>query len=196
MAARARMRITIAVLCATALQSGCLENVTVGLENQPLVTQDAATELDAAASDAGSPRADAGPATDASQTEVDAGPCLPADCVAIALPVHVQKVPAACATDEAQVCERNSDGICALRCPAIPDDVACTGLQIVAECDPNSFCRHEVGDCDGLAGGCFERPSVCTADSTPVCGCDGVTYDSPCQAFANGINLRAIDACP
>jgi hypothetical protein len=48
--------------------------------------------------------------------------------------------------------------------------------------------------CCGV-GSCANVPSVCTLEFNPVCGCDNVTYDSPCLATASGMSVSSQGSC-
>lgn len=50
------------------------------------------------------------------------------------------------------------------------------------------------GGTDGL-GTCRTRPSVCPPVIQPVCGCDGQTYQSPCDAYGAGTDVAADGPC-
>ena len=67
--------------------------------------------------------------------------------------------------------------------------------KINADCN-STFCENEVGDCNG-DGTCQTRPDSedCTETGSPVCGCDGSTYDSECLAHVSGINVASEGAC-
>lgn len=46
---------------------------------------------------------------------------------------------------------------------------------------------------------CSEQPRsavLCTADYTPVCGCNQKTYSNACEAEARGIKTYTQGACP
>lgn len=54
---------------------------------------------------------------------------------------------------------------------------------------------------EGTPGSCVvspnypSDPSSCSPVESSVCGCDGVTYDSDCDAFAHGTDIRTYGAC-
>jgi predicted outer membrane repeat protein len=62
-------------------------------------------------------------------------------------------------------------------------------------CPSGSFCKLAAGLCDPGAGGvCSTMPQSC-AGSNPVCGCDGVTYATPCHADAAGVSIDFFAPC-
>lgn len=180
-------RFALLAACAWAT-SGCLQDLTVGLDTQPLVSADAAPGQGLDGSIAPAP--DSGP-VDAG--EVDAGPCMPRDCNDT-VQVAVHKAESPCPTGETQVCERNESGSCELRCPPVPSELACGGAVHFAKCGANTFCRSEPGNCSGV-GACSERPASCSLDVAQVCGCDGATYVNRCHAFYMGVNVMFYGPC-
>lgn len=68
------------------------------------------------------------------------------------------------------------------------------GLQ----CADDEFCSFGEGDFCGAAdamGTCAKKPEACTAIFDPVCGCDGNTYGSACQAASAGTSVVHTGAC-
>ncbi len=63
------------------------------------------------------------------------------------------------------------------------------------DCFPDGYCERV--DCGG-PGVCSPRPLFCTdGDPWPVCGCDGVVYESVCKAAQAGVSVRhaGADVC-
>mmetsp|Transcript_45560 Transcript_45560/g.114642 ORF Transcript_45560/g.114642 Transcript_45560/m.114642 type:complete len:102 (-) Transcript_45560:144-449(-) len=61
----------------------------------------------------------------------------------------------------------------------------------ILHCDAGEVCVSDDFLCLPEAGGrCTQRPSACTADYNPVCGCNGVTYGNKCEATAAGQSVR------
>jgi hypothetical protein len=62
------------------------------------------------------------------------------------------------------------------------------------ECAADEFCEKPPHFCS-LSGVCRPRPTVCPLISTPVCGCDNVTYGNECEAARAGVNVLAPNEC-
>jgi Kazal-type serine protease inhibitor domain len=63
-----------------------------------------------------------------------------------------------------------------------------------ATCGADGFCTAPSCGDGGAWGFCSPRPTQCTP-GPPVCGCDGKTYPSACQANAFGVGVRAAAPC-
>ena len=61
-------------------------------------------------------------------------------------------------------------------------------------CEATEFCQKAIGQCDQTSY-CVEKPSDCAQIYEPVCGCDGITYSSACQAAFAGISISYSTEC-
>jgi hypothetical protein len=64
-------------------------------------------------------------------------------------------------------------------------------------CHSGQFCAKS--SCNAATGQCKTKPTSCTgsdATFTPVCGCDHMTYYSPCVADREGVNVATDGECP
>ncbi len=77
--------------------------------------------------------------------------------------------------------------------------VTCGGDSInPVVCPDDQFCKIELAGMCGASdatGVCTKKPEACTADFSPVCGCDNVTYGNACTADANGVSISALGSC-
>ena len=80
--------------------------------------------------------------------------------------------------------------------PAEPRPRTC-GTLLGDLCGENEYCEY-AGDSCGTAdegGTCVERPTVCTREFDPVCGCDGNTHSNACTANAAGVAVQHEGEC-
>ena len=73
------------------------------------------------------------------------------------------------------------------------------GTRGAAPCAAGFFCNHPLGAHCGetdAPGQCQGVPQACTDQMEPVCGCDGKSYANACWAHAQGVSVRAMNACP
>ena len=73
----------------------------------------------------------------------------------------------------------------------------CGGIAGIA-CGEGLYCAMAEGTCnvaDG-SGTCTRRPTTCTEQHDPVCGCDDRTYGNACNAAMAGINVGSHGECP
>jgi hypothetical protein len=96
-----------------------------------------------------------------------------------------------------QICCDETCGICgsADACPAIVCIPHCTSD---IECAPGQYCAFQEGTCGPVgmsAGTCTPRSEVCPPVIAEVCGCDGRTYSSLCDAAALGVSVLHDGPC-
>jgi hypothetical protein len=61
-------------------------------------------------------------------------------------------------------------------------------------CLDGQYCDHGTA-CAGDSGTCMNRPTMCTNEFDPVCGCDGMDYGNACEANAEGVQVSADQSC-
>lgn len=70
-------------------------------------------------------------------------------------------------------------------------------LGVPGDCGQGMFCAGPVGDCTG-PGICYPSPFQCDVqggDNVPVCGCDGVSFESLCHAQKVDIPVASYGIC-
>ena len=66
------------------------------------------------------------------------------------------------------------------------------------QCSGDLYCHITQGQCRTIAdvaGTCQAKPQICNMLYAPVCGCDGKTYPSACNAASKGVSVAAQGAC-
>jgi hypothetical protein len=75
----------------------------------------------------------------------------------------------------------------------------CGDTRFGGSCESNADCAETELCASGVCGGigvCRTRPETCDdTENDPVCGCDGLTYQSKCFADLVGVRLQATVPC-
>jgi hypothetical protein len=94
-------------------------------------------------------------------------------------------------------CIRSDDGVCTWEVRSCPPPVACGDNR---DCGDGRFCdRSAVACAASIRGMCSLRPTECPrytdAVDRRICACDGLTYDSACEAQRLGVSVAYDGPC-
>ncbi|MHB8876321.1 MAG: hypothetical protein ACYC8T_21725 [Myxococcaceae bacterium] len=78
-----------------------------------------------------------------------------------------------------------------------PDGGTDGGCADSSACESGEFCRFAKGACglNGREGVCDLKPASCPSTTSPVCGCDGASYSSACDAAKKGVSVDRSGGC-
>ncbi|MEQ9319656.1 MAG: hypothetical protein RIF41_10895 [Polyangiaceae bacterium] len=88
------------------------------------------------------------------------------------------------------------DGTCEQGPPPEPEPEPEASSACGGGCGAGLFCHFADNSCGTNGGGeCVDPNGVCTSPMKTVCGCDGMTYTSKCDAVRNGTSVAHDGGC-
>ena len=108
--------------------------------------------------------------------------------------------PLTCGCTDCKASWACQQGACKATCEVLPTpDCATAGSCLSsADCPTAAFCAKPTGQC-ATKGICTERPTTCgsgTAGKAAVCGCEGKSFASACDAALAGSSVAFAGPCP